>query len=319
MAVIHYAARASAALIVTEAAQVSARGQGAPDTPGIHTDEQEAAWRRVTEAVHGNGGRILIQLSHVGRLSHSDFHGMPPAAPSDVKPVGFIRTARGVREYETPWVPSTAEVATLVDEFGAAARRARGAGFDGVVIHGGNGFLIDQFLQTGTNLRTDRYGGSIENRLRFPREVLEAVAGAWDKALVGFTISPGGNHKGIRDDDPLETFTHAARSLKENGLGFLHVLEQPVNDLSPTRLMRDNFPGVLMTSEGYTRDTAEQALQSGLADLVAFGRAFTANPDLVERFRVGARLALADPKTFYSGGAEGYIDGLAAPAPRPPG
>jgi N-ethylmaleimide reductase len=313
MAVVHYAARSSAGLIVTEATQVSARGQGSPDTPGIHSDEQAAAWRRVTDAVHGEGGRIFIQLSHAGRLSHSDFHGMPPAAPSAVAPVGFIRTPRGVKQYETPWVPTTAEVPLLVEEFAAAARRARVAGFDGVVIHGGNGFLVDQFLQSGTNQRTDRYGGSVENRTRFALEVVEAVTGVFDRAVTGFTISPGGNHKGIRDDTPLETFTHAARALDQQGLGILHVLEQPINDVSPTRLMRECFRGVLMSSEGYTRDSAEEALQAGLADLIAFGRAFTANPDLVERLRSNARLALADPKTFYSGGAAGYIDNLVAP------
>ena len=191
------------------------------------------AWRSVTEAVHREGGRLFVQLSHVGRLSHSDFHGMPPVAPSALRPVGFIRTPKGLRPYESPWVPSPSEVATIVDEFGRAASYAREAGFDGVEIHGSSGFLIDQFLQSGTNQRTDRYGGSLENRLRFAREVVEAVAGAWEKTRIGFTVSPGGSHKGIRDDNPLETFTALAAALSQGGVGYLHVLEEPIAELSP--------------------------------------------------------------------------------------
>jgi N-ethylmaleimide reductase len=311
MAAVHYAARASAGLIVSEATQVSARGQGYQDTPGLHTPMQVQAWRSVTDAVHREGGRMFVQLSHVGRLSHSDFHGMPPVAPSGLRPVGFIRTPKGLKPYETPWVPSSSEVGTIVDEFGRAAVYAREAGFDGVEIHGSNGFLIDQFLQTGTNQRTDRYGGSLENRLRFALEVVEAAAGAWEKTRIGFTVSPGGSHKGIRDDNPLETFAALAAALNRGGVGYLHVLEEPIADLSPARLMREHFPGTLVSSGSHTRDTAEEALQSGVADLVAFGRAFTANPDLVEKRRANAPLALPDPKTFYSGGAKGYIEAVA--------
>ncbi len=308
MAVIHYAARAGAGLIVSEATQVSARGQGYQDTPGIHTAAQVQAWRAVTDAVHRGGGRMFVQLTHVGRLSHSDFHGAPPVAPSAVRPVGFIRTPRGMKPYEEPRVLSPAEVRQIVDEFGQAAARAREAGFDGVEIHGASGFLIDQFLQSGTNLRTDEYGGSLENRVRFALEIVEAVAGGWDKTRVGFTVSPGGGHKGIRDENPLETFAFAARSLDRQGVGYVHVLEEPINELSPARLVRENFKGALVSSGNYTRDSGEEALQSGVADLIAFGRAFTANPDLVEKLRAGARLFLPDPKTFYSGGAQGYID-----------
>lgn len=311
MAAVHYAARASAGLIVSEATQVSARGQGYQDTPGLHSPTQVLAWRAVTDAVHREGGRMFVQLTHVGRLSHSDFHGMPPVAPSAVRPVGFVRTPKGLKPYETPWVPSTAEVAAIVDEFGRAASYAREAGFDGVEIHGSNGFLIDQFLQSGTNQRADRYGGSLENRLRFALEVVEAVAGSWEKSRIGFTVSPGGSHKGIRDDNPLETFTALAAALSQAGVGYLHVLEEPIADLSPARLMREHFPGTLVSSGSHTRDTAEAALQSGVADLVAFGRAFTANPDLVEKLRANALLALPDPKTFYSGGAQGYIEAVA--------
>jgi len=311
MAMIHYAARASAGLIVSEATQVSARGQGYQDTPGIHTAEQVQAWRAVTDAVHREGGRMFIQLSHVGRLSHSDFLGAPPVAPSAVRPIGFIRTPKGLKPYETPWVPSASEVRTIVDEFGAAAASASDAGFDGVEIHGASGFLIDQFLQSGTNLRTDSYGGSLRNRLRFALEVVEAVAGSWAKSRIGFTVSPGGNHKGIRDDNPLETFSSLGSALSQEGIAYLHVMEEPIAEMSPAQLVRGSFRGTLVSSGSHTRDSAEEMLQSGAADLVAFGRAFTANPDLVEKLRANARLALPDPKTFYSGGARGYIEAVA--------
>ncbi len=314
MAVIHYAARAGAGLIVSEATQVSVRGQGYHDTPGLHTEEQVRAWRAVTDAVHREGGRMFVQLCHVGRLSHSDFHGLPPVAPSALQVVGFIRTPKGLKPYETPWAPSAAEVAEIVDEFGRAAELALDAGFDGVEIHGASGFLIDQFLHSGTNQRTDRYGGSLENRLRFALEVVEAVAGSWDKSRIGFTVSPGGSHKGIRDDNPLETFAALASALDRAGVSYLHVIEEPIADLSPARLMREHFHGTITSSGSYTRDSAEEALETGVADLVAFGRAFTANPDLVEKLRTDARLALPDPKTFYSGGPMGYIDAVAMKA-----
>jgi len=317
MAAVHYAARASAGLIVSEATQVSARGQGYPDTPGLHTAEQAAAWRAVTDAVHRSGGRMFVQLSHVGRLSHSDYHGMPPVAPSAVQVVGFIRTPRGSRPYEQPWVPSTSEVRDLVDEFSRAAELARASGFDGVEIHGASGFLVDQFLQSGTNQRADRYGGSLQNRLRFALEVVDAVAGSWDRARIGFTVSPGGSHKGIHDEAPLETFAGLAAALDRAGVSYLHVLEEPIAEMSPARLLREHFHGTLVTSGSYTRELAEDALQSGAADLVAFGRAFTANPDLVEKLRANARLALPDPKTFYSGGAKGYVEEVALSAPFP--
>jgi N-ethylmaleimide reductase len=311
MAAIHYAARAGAGLIVSEATQVSARGQGYQDTPGMHTAAQVQAWRAVTNAVHREGGRMFVQLSHVGRLSHSDFHGLPPVAPSAVQLVGFIRTPKGLKPHETPWVPSTAEVQDIVDEFKRAAELARDAGFDGVEIHGASGFLVDQFLQSGTNQRADRYGGSLGNRLRFPLEVVKAVALSWERSRIGFTVSPGGAHKGIRDDNPLETFAALAAALGREGVGYLHVLEEPIADMSPARLVREHFHGTLMSSGSYTREAAEEALQTGAADLVAFGRAFTSNADLVERLRTNERLALPDPKTFYSGGPAGYIDAVA--------
>jgi 2,4-dienoyl-CoA reductase-like NADH-dependent reductase (Old Yellow Enzyme family) len=306
-AVEHYAQRADAGLLLGEATQVSARGQSTADTPGLHSDEQEAAWRAVVDAVHTAGGRIAAQLAHAGRLTHSDYHGLPPVAPSAVLPAGFVRTPKGTKPYEQPWVPTEAEVPALVDEFAQAARRALKAGFDGVEIHGAHGFLIDQFLQSGTNHRNDAWGGDTVRRRRFALAVFEAVAGVWPKNRIGFTVSPAGNHKGIRDDDPVGTFTELARELSALGLGWLHVADQPWGDERPSTRMRAVFRGPLIVSEGYTRDTAEEALVEGRADLIAFGRAFTANPDLVSKLRSGARLELDDPKTFYSGGREGYL------------
>jgi N-ethylmaleimide reductase len=306
----YYAARASAGLIVSEAVQVSPRGQGYADTPGLYTGAQREAWKLVTDAVHDRGGRIFVQLYHVGRLTHSDYHGFVPVAPSPSAPAGFVRTPKGLREYETPHELSTAEVADVVDEFARAASLALEAGFDGVELHGGQGFLIDQFVQSGTNRRTDRYGGTLENRVRFALEVLEAVSSVWDRERVAFAVSPGGNHKGIRDEDPIGTFTYLARRLSEAGLGLLHVMEQPIGEVSPTALLREAFSGPLLSSEGYTMETAEEAVVSGRADLIAFGRAYTANPDLVERFRDGRELEYHDPATFYAGGERGYIDNL---------
>lgn len=310
MAARYYGARASAGLIITEATQVSARGQGYPDTPGIQTAEQIEAWRKVTDAVHERGGRVFVQLSHAGRLSHSAYHGLRPVSPSPIAPAGFIRTPLGTKEYEVPHALTTLEIADVVEEFAAASRAAAESGFDGVEIHGGQGFLIDQFLQSGTNERTDRYGGTVENRVRFALEILEAVQGFWETERVAFLVSPGGNHKGIRDENPVETFSYLGKQLGGAGLGFLHVLEQPIGELSPTLLLRENFRGAMLSSEGYTMESAEAAVASGLADLIAFGRAYTANPDLVERFRDGRELAYPDPLTFYSGGEAGYIDNL---------
>ena len=306
-AVEHYAARAAAGLLLGEATQVSARGQSTADTPGLHTDEQEAAWRVVVEAVHATGGRLAAQLAHAGRLTHSDYHGLPPVAPSAVLPAGFVRTPLGTKPYEEPWVPGEAEVPALVEEFASSARRALRAGFDGVEIHGAHGFLIDQFLQSGTNRRDDAWGGDQTRRRRFALAVVEAVASVWPRERVGFTVSPAGNHKGIRDDDPVGTFTALARELSSLGLGWLHVADQPWGEERPSLRLRESFAGPLIVSEGYTREAAEEALAEGRADLVAFGRSFTANPDLVERLRSGVPLRLDDPKTFYSGGPRGYI------------
>ncbi|MDX2935516.1 alkene reductase [Streptomyces ipomoeae] len=312
----YYAQRAGAGLIISEATQVSVLGQGYPYTPGIHTEQQQAGWRGVTEAVHAAGGRIFAQLWHVGRIGHPTVHGRTPVAPSAIQPAGTIFTPSGLQPLPIPRELSTAELPGIVDEFRQAARHARAAGFDGVEVHGANGYLLDQFLQTGTNHRTDAYGGSVANRVRLLLEVTEAVAEVWGADRVGVRVSPGGTVNDIHDDDPAETFHYAAKSLNGFGLAYLHVVEtsqaNPPQGLDhiggPTALSRSAFSGTIITNGEYTRETAEEALSTGKADLVSFGRPFIANPDLPERFRLGAPLNEGDHDTFYGGDERGYTD-----------
>lgn len=311
----YYTQRATAGLIVTEGTQVGPLGQGYQDTPGIYTDEQRDGWRVITDSVHHAGGRIFSQLWHVGRVSHSYYHGGRPVAPSAIPPTGKAYTPEGMKDYETPHALSVAEIAGVVDEFRHGAKAAREAGFDGVELHGANGYLIDQFLQTGTNQRTDEYGGTPENRARFLLEILDAVTSVWPSECVGVRVSPAGGANGIHDADPVETFTHVAGQLNSRGLAYMHVIEAPVGTNSPderqvcsTELIRESYHGTLITAGGYTPETGEQVLQKGSADLVAFGRLFIANPDLVARVRDGAPLNEPDRATFYSSGPHGYVD-----------
>ncbi|MFL5540559.1 MAG: alkene reductase [Longimicrobiaceae bacterium] len=310
----YYAQRASAGLIVTEGTQVSPQGVGYTHTPGIHTDAQAEAWRRVTDAVHGLGGRIFAQLWHVGRVSHPSFHGGErPVAPSALGFEGQVLTYEGFQPYVTPRALETEEIAGVVAQFAAAAQRAYDAGFDGVELHGANGYLIDQFLRDGSNRRTDRYGGSVENRARFLLEVTAAVVDVWGGDRVGVRVSPRNPNNGMSDTDPEATFTHAARALGGFGLAYLHVLEPvagPMAQPGPrvTPALRRAFDGALIANGGYTAETGNAAIASGEADLVAYGAAFLANPDLPNRFRQGAPLNAPDRATFYGGGAEGYTD-----------
>jgi N-ethylmaleimide reductase len=312
----YYAQRASAGLIVSEGTQVARLGQGYQDTPGIYSDEQRDEWRRVTDAVHGANGRIFAQLWHVGRVSHSSYHGQTPVAPSAIAPVGKAYTPKGMEPCETPRALTTDEVRELVEHFHHAATIAKDANFDGVELHAANGYLIDQFLQSGTNLRTDRYGGSLENRARFLFELVDAVQGVWGDGRVGVRVSPGGAMNGIHDANPEETFTFVARKLNEvPDLAYLHVVEEPVPSEGPddhgmcaSPMLRAVFDGTLISTGGYQPATAEHALQKGLADLIGFGRLFIANPDLPERIRSSAPLNEPDTKTFYSSGEHGYID-----------
>lgn len=316
MAVTYYTQRAGAGLIITEATQVSAGGQGYIATPGIHTDAQLEAWKKVTDAVHQAGGLIFMQLWHVGRISHPDFRGGElPVAPSAIAPRGVqTYTAQGLKDIPTPRALETDEIPGIIEEFRQGAQNAKAAGFDGVEVHGANGYLLDQFLEDGTNQRTDQYGGSLENRARLLFEVIEAVTQVWDSNRVGVRLSPGGTFNDMCDCHPQETFGYVARRLSKLNLSYLHLIEpsppqgeHPMPDLS-AGFFRPLYQGTLMAASGYTLERANAVLQAGLADLVAFGQLFLANPDLPERFRRGAPLNKPNPQTYYGGGAEGYID-----------
>ena len=306
----YYRQRASAGLIVTEATQVSPQGVGYPGTPGIHDELQVAGWRRVTDAVHGAGGRIFLQLWHVGRISHPSLQpdGALPVAPSAIAAAGDAFTASGPQPFVTPRALETAEIPGVVAEFENGARRARAAGFDGVEIHAANGYLIDQFLRDGTNQRTDRYGGSLANRARFLLEVTEAVAHVWGPGRVGVRLSPQSPFNDMQDSDPRATFGHAALALAPLGLAYLHIVE-PAGTLPPlVPDLKEAFGGPLMVNGGYTRALGETVLARGEADLVSFGASFLANPDLPLRLAYDAPLNPPDPATFYGGGARGYTD-----------
>ena len=311
----YYRQRASAGLIITEATQVDPRGRGYPNTPGIHSDAQVEAWQRITDTVHAAGGRIFLQLWHVGRVSHHSYQpdadDGQPLAPSPVRlDEGQAFTATGeMDDFAAPRALTTEEVQEVVEQFRRGAANAQRAGFDGVEIHGANGYLIDQFLQTGTNRRTDRYGGSVENRSRFALEVVDAVTDVWDSGRVGIRLSPGSTFNGMHDDDPQETFGFLATQLNAYGLAYVHVAENdPVEGEPAGRVVRPHYDGTLMVAGGYDRERGEEALTEGGADLVAFARRFLANPDLPRRFAEDAPLNAWDEDTFYGGDAEGYTD-----------
>ncbi|HEX8144564.1 MAG TPA: alkene reductase [Pyrinomonadaceae bacterium] len=314
----YYAQRATAGLIVTEATQVSPQGIGYPNTPGIHTAEQVSRWRVVTQAVHKAGGKIFLQLWHVGRISHPSMQegGALPVAPSAIAPRGEVFTGAGMKPFVTPRALLTEEIPGIVEQFRVGAANALKAGFDGVEIHGANGYLIDQFLEDSTNKRTDLYGGAVENRARFLLEVTEAVVGVWGDGRVGVRLSPGGTFNSMHDSDPASTFGYAAQALNRFPLAYLHVVEpsDPQQYLlngaqvSATRHLRSLFEGTLITAQGYNFETANAVLARGEADLVGFGVLFLANPDLPARFALGAPLNEPDPETFYGGDEHGYTD-----------
>jgi 2,4-dienoyl-CoA reductase-like NADH-dependent reductase (Old Yellow Enzyme family) len=315
----YYVQRAGAGLLITEATTVSAQGNGWIHSPGIYTDEQGEAWKQVVDAVHAAGSPVFLQLWHCGRASHSAFHGGElPVAPSPVRLEGDgVHTPTGKQPYETPRALRSDELPGIVADYVAAAERARAAGFDGVEVHSANGYLLDQFLQSRTNRRTDDYGGSVEKRFRLLREVVEGVAGVFEPRRVGVRLAPNGVFNDMGSPDYRETFTYAARELNGYGLAYLHVMDGLAFGFhglgTPMTLeeFREVFEGPMMANCGYTRETAEAAIARGAADLVAFGRPFIANPDLVERLRHGWPLAPeGDPATWYSGthAAEGYTD-----------
>ena len=314
----YYAQRSSAGLIVSEATTISPQANGWLESPGIYTDAMEAGWRLITNTVHARGGRIFLQLWHMGRASHSDFHGgRPPVSASAVRISGDgIHTPVGKQPYETPRSVETHEVAAVVADYAAAAARARVAGFDGVEIHAANGYLIDQFLQSKTNLRTDDYGGSIEKRCRFLLDVVTAVSRVWPSRRVGVRISPNGVFNDMGSPNYREQFLHAATALDRMDLGYLHVVDglgfgfHKLGEPMTLADFRGVFRGPIVGNCGYTLETAEAAVQEGLADLIAFGRPYISNPDLVERFANGWPLApMASMADWYSPtGAKGYTD-----------
>jgi len=313
----YYTQRVSAGLIIAEATQVSPEGLGYPATPGIHSPAQVAGWKLVTDAVHQHGGRIFLQLWHVGRISHPDLQpgGALPVAPSAIAPtVGQAATYEGMKPFVTPRALETSEIPGIVEQYRQGAKNALEAGFDGVEVHGANGYLLDQFLRDGTNKRTDEYGGSIENRARLLLEVTQAVTEVWGAGRVGVRLSPSGTFNDMHDSDPLATFGYAAEALNRFGLAYLHLIEVVEADLRhggmevPTSYLRDRFTGTLMVNGGYDLDKSNAVLSSHKADLVAFGTLFIANPDLPQRFALNAPLNPADPSTFYGGGEKGYID-----------
>ncbi|RZU31060.1 alkene reductase [Blastococcus saxobsidens] len=310
--VTYYAQRAGAGLIVTEGTQPSAVGQGYPNTPGIHTAEQAAAWRRITDAVHERGGRIFLQLMHAGRISHPSLQpgaGLP-VAPSAVRPAGQVFTAEGLQDFVEPRALETAEVEQIVREFAEAARLAiEQAGFDGVEVHGANGYLPHQFLAEGTNQRSDRYGGSADNRARFLLEATAAVAEAVGAERVGVRVSPANTFNDIVEHETEEVYAAVVSGLEPLGLTYLHVVEGPP---SVTEKIRSNWSQTLIVNPAFSLETTtgnlEALLADGRADLAAVGRAFLANPDLVHRLERGAELNVGDPSSFYGGTDAGYID-----------
>ncbi|MDE3225787.1 MAG: alkene reductase [Nitrospirota bacterium] len=317
LAVTYYAQRADAGLIVTEGTQPSANGQGYPRTPGMHSPEQIAAWRKVTEAVHARGGRIVLQLMHTGRIAHRLNRTVegPPVAPSAVRAAGQMYTdVLGLQDHSMPRALATEEIPSVIDEYRQATINALLAGFDGVELHGANGYLPMQFLASNSNRRTDRYGGTIQNRARFVIETLEAMAdGAGSASRIGLRVSPGNTFNDIQESDPLDLYPYLAKAINPLGLAYLHVqrsgkLPQQAQTFDPVALMRTHFTGPIIATGGFDRDSANELLRRGEADLIGFARPFVANPDLVRRFRSGAPLAQPDPATFYTPGPKGYID-----------
>jgi N-ethylmaleimide reductase len=305
----YYAQRASAGLIITEATQVSSQGVGYIRTPGIHSAAQVAGWTRITEAVHRVGGKIFLQLWHVGRISHPDFHGGElPVAPSAIAARGQVLTAKGPQQMVTPRALTLAELPGIVEQFRRGAKNAKAAGFDGVELHGANGYLLDQFLRDGTNRRTDAYGGTVENRGR-PLEVTEAVVDVWGADRVGYRISPNGTFNSMSDSNPVETFSYLAEELNKLGIVYLHVVD-PVADgakrVSP--LLRRKFNRTYIVNGGFDVDSANAVIHGREADLVAFGTPFLANPDLPLRYRIKAPLNVPEQATFYAGEAKGLTD-----------
>ena len=312
----YYAQRASAGLLITEATAVVPEGRGGAFIPGLWDDRHIDAWRLTTDAVHARGGKIFCQLWHAGRMSHSSLSltGAPPVAPSAMRQAGQAFTAGGMADFEEARALTLEELPQIVEQFRQGARRAKAAGFDGVEVHGAHSYLLDAFMRDMSNKRTDAYGGSIENRARLLLEVMAAVAQVWGPALTAVRLSPIGHAYQTWDSNPEPLFTHVVEGLNDLGIGWLDLVEgdtgisrqaEPSFDLQKLRRL---FKGALIANNFYDLELAVKARAENTADLIAFGRPFIGNPDLVERLKAGAALAEAHPRTFYGGGAEGYTD-----------
>jgi len=313
----YYSQRASAGLIISEATSVTPRGYGYPNTPGIHTEEQVAGWEKITGAVHAAGGHIYLQLWNVGRISHPSYqpNGELPIAPSAIKPAGKIFTGTSMEDFVTPRALEIAEIPGIIAEYVQGATLAKQAGFDGVEIHNANGYLLDQFLRTGTNKRTDSYGGSVQNRSRLTLEVTEAVIGVWGADRVGIRFSPSGVFNDMNDDNPMETFSHVLGELNHFGLAYAHITQVTAQDIAHgatggvgPRELRFAWKGTVISAGGFTLESGNTALAEGWADAIAFGVPFLSNPDLPERFLRKAALNPPDESTFYASGSAGYTD-----------
>jgi len=309
----YYSQRASAGLIVTEATQISPMGKGYINTPGIHSEEHIAGWKEVVDAVHRSGGRLFLQLWHVGRISHSSLlpGNASPVAPSAIKARAQTVVSTGFVDVSEPRTLSVAEIQQTIEDYGRAASNARAAGFDGVEIHAANGYLIDQFLKSQSNVRADAYGGSALNRVRFLAEVVEAVLNVWDPRRVGVRISPFGTFNDMADANPAETFACVVDTLNGHQPGYLHVVEDPIPTAHKAdfyRHLRSAWKGIYVANADYDAERGERAIRDGFADAVAYGRLFLANPDLPARLSVRAPLNTPDGKSFYGGDEHGYVD-----------
>ncbi len=304
----YYAQRAGAGLIFSEATSVGPLGVGYPNTPGIWSREQVDGWKRITSAVHREGGKMLLQLWHVGRISDPVYlNGAIPVAPSAIRPAGHVNLIRPKKEFMIPRALETKELPGIVEEYAQGAKNAKDAGFDAVEIHGANGYLLDQFLQDSTNKRTDAYGGPVENRARLMLEVVDAVVSVWGKGRVGVHLAPRGDSNSMGDSNPIATFGYVAQQLRARKIAFICVRES----MGPNRVgpeLKKLFGGIYIANEGFTKETAQAALDAGEADAIAFGKQFLANPDLPKRFASNAELNTPDPNTFYASGREGYTD-----------
>ncbi len=304
----YYVQRASAGLIITEATAISPKAVGYADTPGIWSTEQIQEWKKITQAVHEAGGKIVMQLWHVGRISHPTFlDGELPVAPSAIQPSGHVSLLRPKTPYVTPRALELNEIAEIVESYRKAAINAKEAGFDGVELHAANGYLIDQFLQSQSNTRDDQYGGSVENRARLLLEVTDALISVWGAGRVGVHLAPRGDSYDMGDDNPLETFSYAMKALDERNIAFVFIRE---HQLEPGLLaqLREVYSGKLIANERLQKNTAEQMLTDGIADAAAFGMLYIANPDLVERFAADAELNDVVFETIYGSGEAGYTD-----------